>query len=69
MILHSLKLHQILNDFHNLDYDVEINSVIDFDYKIGNMKNILSISNSVENSSSRDKPPEIKFDRPLLHVM
>ena len=47
------KLHEILNDFHNLEYEVQINSVIDFAFKIGNMKNILSISNSVENSSVR----------------
>ena len=47
------KLHEIPNDFHNLDYEVQINSVINFAFKIGNMKNILSISNYVENSSVR----------------
>ena len=43
-------------EFHELDYDIQLESVIDYAYKIGNIKNNLAASKSIENSSNIIRP-------------
>ena len=50
------KLQEILYEFHELDYDIQLESVIDYAYTIGNIKNNLAASKSIENSSNIIRP-------------
>jgi hypothetical protein len=50
------KIQEIVYEFHELEYDAQLESVVEYAFIIGDIKNILASSKSIENSSSILQP-------------